>query len=438
MMDEKLKKFVEQLDKLNNKNIEYGYSKCKLFGESDIMEDSDKVYNKELDIFYVIRRASCHSAPYMVFFNGGPGVGFTDGFVDMLDSDSFFPGVNVVCMDQRGTGCSNKPSNNLMELKYFTAKYISYDTDQLRRKLLGEDGKWYAFGESYGGHVIRKYLELYPQNVLSFISFGYGECSPVNMKVNIQLQLFRVIDSYFEKYPEDLIILEDLRTRLKDSDCIETEKARVCGKYLVDAMAFVFGLFPEDKIHELIMKFNGENIVEIFIKEISFLVKLLLNASAGTLNPVVAYIDLLEGITDELLASKVSGKLQELGYDVEKENFSKSRFARNIVKKEKDIESEGLEKLFVNGSFHPDPIDFNKVIKNIKSFGIKLHVFGSRNDTMTPVDAIEEEERKVKQLDSCEDYEFHYTLGNHREWLHNNIIFNDIIGVSSTVNAKLV
>ncbi|MTI68491.1 MAG: alpha/beta hydrolase [Firmicutes bacterium] len=416
----------ETINKLKNiDKTEYGWCKSKLFGESNLTLDKEGIENKKLDIFYMIRKSNIPNAPFMVFFNGGPGVGFTNTFLNHLENKNFFPNLNVVCIDQRGTGFSSKAST-LEELKYYSARYISYDVEQIRKKVLGKNGKWIVFGESYGGHIVRKYMELYPSYVLTAISHGYGECSPITMKVNIKIQTHKLINSYFKKYPKDLVKIKKLKSKLNKSHSISTDKKKVSGTYLLDALAYIFGPYSEEQIHNLINNLDNDNLVNDYIKSSEDFIKILLNASDSKLNSVVSYIDLLEGLSDDKLNKMVKKKQKKMNYNFDESLISKDRFNKGI-KNVKDNDNN-LDKLINNDYFKADLIDFKKLIKNLEKNKVTLYIFASKDDSMTPIEAIKEEKKTIEKLNGSKFYNFHFVNGGHGEWLHNNDkLFSDII-----------
>ncbi len=410
---------IQHLKKYFNRKVDYGYCKTRLFGGVQAAEDNEGIYNRDLDIFYIIKKASKSNAPYVIYFNGGPGVGFTDGFLHRLLDEDFFPNFNVVCMDQRGTGCSSKPSNNIKELKYFSARYIAYDAEEIRKQILGEETKWLIFGASYGGYIVRKYIELYPQKALSAISHGYGECSPVTMQVHIHLQLSKLIESYFKKYPQDVKTIQYLKSQLKPSDSIIVNNKKSSGKYLVDALAFFMDGMSDEKLHNLISNLDEEDIVNSYLSKIGHLVKIILNSSPGKLNSTVSYIDLMHGMSDKEINKRVSDELIKIGH---KDNkiISKQRFIEGIEYISRDVDKENLDILIDEGYFKADSINFRKVIKNLKDNEIKLHVFSGEYDIYTPIQAFQEEEGIIKDLNGKEYYKFHYIEGGDDEWINNN------------------
>ena len=87
----------------------------------------------------------------------------------------------------------------------------------------------------------------------------------------------------------------------------------------MDIFSFYFGLYKYDKIHEFVEKIrSSENLKEGFLEEIKYLGNLILNS--GILNAVVAYIDLVDGLTDDEIYCKTEEKLSEEGIILEEKN----------------------------------------------------------------------------------------------------------------------
>lgn len=229
-------------------------------------------------------------------------------------------------MDQRGTGYSDKPSSDLNEFKYFTSRYISFDAELIRQKILGIENKWVVFGQSFGGHLVRKYLELYCSSALMGISHGYGECSPIIMKANIEKELFRQVREYFKEYPNDKVILNEIKDSLDHNDLIGNEIRSLEGKSIMDVFSFYFGLYSYTKINEIISSFKGTNPKERFLEEISFLGNLILKS--GILNSVVAYVDLVDGLTDDEIYEMTENYLRSEKVSLDAEMFSTVRLSK--------------------------------------------------------------------------------------------------------------
>ena len=189
----KINEFEKRIEE-EKYNVSTGMIKTDLFGDESKKVDEYGVINREIEVFYLLRKSKVEDSPYLIFFNGGPGIGFSEQFFEHNGYNDFLIDYNIVFMDQRGTGLSDKPSENLYEYRYFSSSYICHDAEKIRKKLLSENGRWVVFGQSFGGHLVRKYLELYTKSALVGISHGYGECSSITMKTNIEKVLFRQVD----------------------------------------------------------------------------------------------------------------------------------------------------------------------------------------------------------------------------------------------------
>ncbi|HEY6175673.1 MAG TPA: alpha/beta fold hydrolase, partial [Kofleriaceae bacterium] len=115
--------------------------------------------------------------PYLLFLQGGPGFEATrptsppSGWMRRALAD-----YRVLLLDQRGTGRSapvtfqtlarfSTPQGQADYLKHFRADAIVQDAEWIRRELLGQDGRWTALGQSYGGFCITHYLSAAPDGL---------------------------------------------------------------------------------------------------------------------------------------------------------------------------------------------------------------------------------------------------------------------------------
>lgn len=413
--------FIKEVQK-RRYNVDIGTCKTKLFGNNENEFDENGVKNRELEIFYLVRKGKLKNAPYLIFFNGGPGIAFSDAFLNYDGYKNFLPEFNIVFMDQRGTGFSTKPNDNLYEYQYFTSRYICHDANKIRETILGKNKKWIVFGQSFGGHLVRKYLELYCENALIGVSHGYGECTPVTMKKNIELQLYRQVENYFKKYPNDKLMLEKIKNKLAETDSIGKIR-KVYGKDIFDIFAFFFSINSDEKIHSIVQDFNHRNLKEDFFKQINPIGNLVLNS--GILNAVVAYIDLLGGITDRELYKQVEKALNKENIKPHEQMFSFMRLSKNV--KSISEKAKELEYFLENKKYKIDPVDFSKLCTSLKNNKTVLNIFGGLNDSITPIEAIEEEKELVNNYCNMKNYyKFHYSNGNHREWLHNKTLFKRV------------
>lgn len=416
---------IEFLDRVKQTEykIEVDTLETMLFGEDELSVDHNGISNRKIEIFYILRKSIIDNAPYMFFFNGGPGIGFTDHYFEHDGYSSFMPDYNVVLMDQRGSGFSSEPIDNILEYKYFASKYICYDAELLKKKLIGDESKIIVFGQSFGGYLVRKYLELYCNSASVGISHGYGVCSCISMKVNIEKSLLEQVDSYFFEYPEDKDVFLKLRAMLDDRDTIGTTSRSLIGGGIIDIFAFYFGIYSYEKIHNIIAGLDKENLKVAFMEEIKHLGNIILDS--GVLNSIVAYIDLVEGMSDHFIYTETEKQLKEEGIEIEKELFSTVRLSKNIINIS-DMVIE-MEKCFKNNVFHADPLDMEKLCNNLRTYNVVMNVIGSTNDSITPLSAIEEERERVSALNMQNNYKFIISNGNHREWKYNSELISHLI-----------
>ncbi len=409
------------IESVAGKNVEYGWINSRLFGNSDMNIDSDGVKNKQIRVFYLIRKSNRKNAPYVVFFNGGPGIALTKLY-NRYKYGGFLPDFNIVFIDQRGNGLSSPPdTENLYGLKYYTARYISYDAEKIRSKLLGSNGKWIVFGQSYGGIIARKYIEIYPKNILLAITHGSAKYNATDVAINTELNTIKRLSAYFKKFPEDRRTISKIKTELKIGHFIESNIYRLVGKNLLDLLYIIYAINSDNKVHDFLESLDKKDIASSFVEEISPIATILLDA--GKLNIVIAHIDLMNGNTFDEITRRVKKSLSERKFDLSKVLVSKIRLDDNLQIISKDYES--LDNLFSQHHFKADSTNLLKIAENLNEFKFEFHVFGSYNDTLA-IDSVKAEEKFVID-NKITNWDYHYSNGTHREWLEHQSIFTDVL-----------
>ena len=155
--------------------------------------------------------------PWLLFLQGGPGFGGPrpDGKNSWLKRA--LEEYRVLLLDQRGTGRSTPvlaqtlarfptPQAQADYLKHFRADGIVRDAEWIRRALLGEDTRWSALGQSYGGFCLVHYLSAAPGGLREAIFTG--GLPPLDRTPDeiYRATYRRVIEKnrrYYERYPDD-------------------------------------------------------------------------------------------------------------------------------------------------------------------------------------------------------------------------------------------
>jgi pimeloyl-ACP methyl ester carboxylesterase len=170
--------------------------------------------------------------PYLVFFQGGPGFAAPrpaqkNGWLKRTLQD-----YRVVLLDQRGTGRSTPVTYQTLArfasgqaqadyLKHFRADSIVQDAEQIRRSLLGEQGRWSALGQSYGGFCLAHYLSVAPDSLEAAIFTG-GLPPLERPAAEVYCATYRrVIEKnqrYYNRYPGDVERAQEIVAYLIDHE----------------------------------------------------------------------------------------------------------------------------------------------------------------------------------------------------------------------------
>lgn len=414
--------FTDELIKSNIQNIDCGYIENSLFGNEDFIIDENGVKNRKIKIFYFIKKSLTKNAPYIVFLNGGPGIAVTDMFFQYQYS-SFLPEVNVVFFDQRGNGHSDKPTSDINELKYYSAKYIVIDTEKLREHILGKESKWTIFGQSYGGVIARKYIEYFPNSIKRVITHGSAKYDPIDVAINTELNSLNRLNSFFSKYPEDLVLIKKIKNELLDTDSLHSKIYSIKGKGLIHILAILYSVKSDEDFHHFLSQIDNERSKQSFLEIIKPLSDLILDA--GLVNQAVAQIDLIGDISTDEISKKTKETLSLKGISLDNSILSKQLFDDSLDTESDDLKN--LESCFKNRLFKTDTVDLDNVVNQCNKYKIPLDVFGGLSDSLA-INSIKNEEIYIKSKfseSSCINY--HYSKGHHREWLTNYDAFNKLI-----------
>lgn len=170
--------------------------------------------------------------PWLVFFQGGPGSESPrptgkSGWIARAIKE-----YRVLLLDQRGTGRSTPINFQSLSqfktaqeqadyLKCFRADSIVQDAEYIRKNLVGEDEKWSALGQSYGGFCITTYLSFAPEGLKEVIFTG--GLPPIMQSVDdvYRATYKRVIDKnelYYARYSGDADLIHEIVDHLQNHE----------------------------------------------------------------------------------------------------------------------------------------------------------------------------------------------------------------------------
>src|SRR5262249_20382769 len=150
-------------------------------------------------------------------------------------------GENFIYIDQRGTGCSDPYPSGVNEetmrrLTHYTSRSIVKDAEAIRVKLLGENGKWRVFGQSYGGSIVHRYIQVAPEHLDAAYSHGFALIDDIHQRYLQRLRSqLRVSKEYFRKYPQDESLIRKIRQAIAQDNCFTDGRLRICGPNVIDA-----------------------------------------------------------------------------------------------------------------------------------------------------------------------------------------------------------
>lgn len=207
--------------------------------------------NNMISVFYYYKKANTFKNP-VIFFNGGPGYSSHNSPMSLEVAKIKFGGgkelnIDFVYMDQRGTGCSTGfpigASVQIIEkLKWYGSAGIVTDAEALRIKLIGEK-KWKVFGQSYGSHVVHRYLKMFPTSIAKAYAHGYPE-GPSDFDFSFSRIAAQgvVLRSYLENHASDRARLKALNVFLSDrSKCFRNGTDEYCGFENLSPLIYLLG-----------------------------------------------------------------------------------------------------------------------------------------------------------------------------------------------------
>lgn len=328
----------------------------------------------------------------IIFFNGGPAVAGNSAITALPTKAPALNDENMIFMDQRGTGCSTNFVNysadsDLAVYKRYASASIVKDAEVIRKKLFNNE-KWKIYGQSYGGLISFRYLELFPESIASAHIHGFGFSSEPLLE--LREKRIKELTPELLKYRNKnttLLTIGEIVERIKNVDndkkemfksiCVDTPgslKGKFCGEDVFSGLFFITGfrdfwnlahhrLF---NIMTLLEKDDKERLQEYYAKFASTYLLRFNDINQAAALHSISYNEMF---------------LERLLYDgcaIENELISECRFHKNF-----------LMRLKQRPDFKATPINLDTVRDNIKKHTIGIRYYAGVYDSFLPLQTLQ-------------------------------------------------
>lgn len=365
-------------------------------GYVTVPEDWDHPEGRKINVFYYGRK-NPDNLPLVAFFNGGPSAS-SHGSTELLETHPESKKLNFIYIDQRGTGCSDLyPSENSPEvakrLAHYTSRSIVKDAEEIRKKLLGENSKWKILGQSFGSLIVHRYISIAPESIDTAYAHGYAIMTDQIewMKERILSQK-RVIEDYFDIYPQDRADLENIKKLIANDYCFVEDGIKLCGPIIMDILRHPLGFRDEWEF----MHWWIENLAIFFTQQPSMMEGLsrlyysdFTHDSLPSL--VINKVEITKGPSDREECLEAFTRLRRIGDDPELWPINECRVLINLQNSKFDSAVAAVNAV--------DPLTLESVKASLKKHPeLRLFLYAGAKDVFVPTATFEEEARELKGL----------------------------------------
>ena len=355
-----------------------------------VPENWENPSGRKIDIFYYGRDLNPNNST-IAFFNGGPAAS-SHGAYETLNVNPDSAKINLIYIDQRGTGCSDPfPAEPTLEtaerLTHYTSRSIVLDAEEIRVTLLGKNTKWKIFGQSYGGLIVHRYLSMKPESIVSAYAHGYSIMTNQTtwMKDRISSQN-RVIKDYFKNYPQDKADLEKIKTLIPKNQCIENNGMKLCGPVIVDLLRHPLGFQDSwEEMHWWIENL-AKSLIELPNLMVGFSNMYLPDFTNDTLaSGIINRIEISKGKSDKAECFGAFSRLKAIGENPDLWPINECRVVMalqsnhknsNLISSVKQVDATTLESVKNSLLKHPQ---------------VELYLYSGQKDVFVPVETFAEE-----------------------------------------------
>lgn len=404
-------------------------------GTVTVPENPDDQNSKPIEVFY-FGNIQKDKTP-VVFFNGGPGQHSHDAMNILQRAQRIFDAkksLSFIFIDQRGTGCSDfYPQGSsdavLRRLSYYGSRGIVADAEAIRKKHYGTR-PWVIFGQSYGAHIVHKYVTLFPSSVKA--AFGHGNSlntSPFDrLKFRIAGQM-RVMDEYLKLYPEDIkplgILAQELELDVCYSYGVRKDK-KACGWEITEdfVSSFLGSSMNWPKMHqwlnavtdeETINKSNLQNYVETFFEEENEV------WSKRWASRVISWVDRNTAPYDRRHCSFIQLELSMEEIELEGHAYTECSSILQDPKSNFDNWGRKMVKFLPQDTLTIE--SFKRVMKS--NLRLRFYLYSGQLDPFVPVESFTEE---LKEMEGVQNFIYrNFTSSGHEGYQTEGKIWRDLI-----------
>jgi pimeloyl-ACP methyl ester carboxylesterase len=227
-----------------------------------VPEDWEHPESHSIPIFYYYRSHDIHEAstsrPPLLILDSVPGGSSHSVFQYLEHIEAIRKFHTVVYFDPRGTGCSlggqNSPNPSPTKEPFYHSSSIIKDADAIRKHVFGAHSKWKIIGQGFGGYLVHRYLQMFPESIESAHSFGASLMPNSAEWIAFRLQAaHRAEKEYFSIYPNDRQDIQRTKSLLSQNHCYEDGVYRICGPAILDAFHLLLGFKDSwDSLHHWI------------------------------------------------------------------------------------------------------------------------------------------------------------------------------------------
>ncbi len=372
-------------------------------GWVSVPENWEDPKSRDVRVFYYYRMAKeGKDETPVVFFNGGP-ASDSHGSYQILEKAPASAKHPFVYIDQRGTGCSDSyPSQpvdaeNAKRLTRYGTRGIVKDSEAVRKHLFGAQ-KWKVFGQSYGGYIVHRYIEVAPEGVAAAYAHGASLMDDPVAWLTLRIQSQgRVLKDYLKLYPGDDELLKKARAQVPADYCVKDSISEACGADLLDSLTLFLG-FRDDwpNLHEWIKAFLDDS-GKLYTPNLDDITKYLVLGSYFTNGfgaNIVSAVDQTNNVPfppeDFSHCAEVRRRLMKAGEKPDDWAINECRFLAAVHVKVEELTIEA-SKTASDPQFASDTL--KALVANPQ---IPFYLYSGEKDVFVPVETFSEETELLK------------------------------------------